>query len=220
MTQLRSTMERRRSATLRVGLAPLLAVALTIVVSMPVQAQVQSLFKRQGTRFTAPGRMFTLTIPPNWGASLVEGDPTTVQFRSARLPGHGALYIRRVAVPSGAKPRQLMLNSLEQRLSKLPRFQVLQQRDVTVAGHPAATVVGRYDFHANAQFPRTVEEIFVIVGTDAYVFHFECAEPTAGAYASDLTMFYTSFQPRAAARGSAPFAVEDEQTVDDSELPF
>ncbi|MEL6546175.1 MAG: hypothetical protein AAFQ82_16225, partial [Myxococcota bacterium] len=65
-----------------------------------------------------------------------------------------------------------------------------------------------------------LEEIYVVAGTDAYVFHFECAEPAAGAYTKDLTALYTSFQPRAPATQDAPFAVDEETPVDDSELPF
>jgi len=47
-----------------------------------------------------------------------------------------------------------------------------------------------------------------------------CAEPAAGAYAKDLTKLYTTFQPRAPATQTSPFAVEEESAVDDSELPF
>ncbi|MEM6732389.1 MAG: hypothetical protein AAF658_12595, partial [Myxococcota bacterium] len=132
-----------------------------------------------------------------------------------------SLHIRRLAVPEGANPRQLMLTSIESRLSKLPGFRVAARRDVQVAGHAGAAVAAAYDFHGNAQFPRALEEIYVVVGTDAYVFHFECAEPAAGNYTRDLTLFYTSFQPRVvAAPNQAPFAVDEETEVDDSELPF
>lgn len=178
------------------------------------------MFQDQGTPFTAPNRIFSVNIPPSWGAALVEGDPDTVQFRSHQLPGHGTLYIRRLTVPAGAHPRQLLLNALEDRLRELPGFRLHQKRDVRVAGHPAASLVGAYDFHGNAQYPRALEEIYVVAGTDAYIFHFECAEPVAGAYAGDLTKLYTSFQPRAPATQSTPFAVDEEKTVDDSELPF
>ncbi len=189
-------------------------------ISVPARAEMPAMFQEEGTAFVAPNRIFSINIPPTWGAALVDGDPDTIQFRSTRLPGHGALYIRRVTVPTGAHPRQLLLNALEDRLSKLPGFRLAQKRDVRVAGHPAASVVGAYDFHGNAQYPRALEEIYVVAGTDAYIFHFECAEPVAGSYANDLTKLYTSFQPRAPATQTSPFAVDEETPVDDSELPF
>ena len=185
-----------------------------------VAAGADALFPSHGKAFTAPGRAFSLTLPSSWGAALVPGDADTVQFIPANLPGHGSLYIRRITGPAGAHPRQLLLNSLEGRLKKLPGFRMMQKRDVMVAGHPAASIVGGFDFHGNAQYPRTFEELYVVAGTDAYIFHFECAAPSAPAYASALNTMYSSFQPRAAARNDAPFAVENEEEVDDSALPF
>lgn len=183
-------------------------------------AGADAMFPSRGSAFTAPDRAFSLTLPSTWQAALVPGETDTVQFLPSNLPGHGSLYIRRLTVPAGAHPRQLLLNSLEGRLKKLPGFRMLQKRDVMVAGHPGAVVVGGFDFHGNAQYPRTLEEVYVVAGTDAYIFHFECAAPAAPAYAADLQKMYASFQPRAAATNSAPFAVENEEEVDDSALPF
>jgi hypothetical protein len=125
-----------------------------------------------------------------------------------------------VAVPVGASPRQLLLTALERRLSKLPNFRLAQKRAIHLAGVPAAATVGSYDFHGNAQYPRVVEEIYAVVGTDAYIFHFECATPAAASYAPDVALLYQSFQPRSAPV-TGPFAVEgEEEEIDDSELDF
>lgn len=201
-----------------VGIATLLG---ALLAPGAVQAQIEGVLGGdEGTPFTAPNRSFSVTIPPAWGASLVPGDPNTVEFRALQKPGHGNLYIRRISVPSGASPKQLLLNAVENRLSKLPSFQLNQKRTLSLAGVPAAAVVGSYDFHGNAQYPRILEEVFIVVGPDAYIFHFECASPVGAAYAPDLTIFYQSFQPRSAPV-SGPFAVEgEEQPVDDSVLPF
>lgn len=174
----------------------------------------------KGTPFTAPSRAFQVTVPPGWGVALVPNDPDTVQFRAQNAPGHGHLYIRRFNVPAGASAKQLLLNGLEQRLKKLPSFRLGQKRAVQLGGAPAASVVGTYDFHGNAQYPRVVEEVFVVVGTDGFVFHFECATPVANQYAPSLNLFYQSFQPRSAP-AQGPFAVEgEEEPVDDSVLDF
>ncbi|MEL6546350.1 MAG: hypothetical protein AAFQ82_17115, partial [Myxococcota bacterium] len=85
------------------------SVAVVLGLAVPAQAQVPSMFHEQGTPFVAPGRAFSINIPPSWGAALVQGDPDTIQFRNDQLPGHGSLYIRRITVPSGAHPRQILL---------------------------------------------------------------------------------------------------------------
>lgn len=200
---------------------PFLVIALVAIASSASAGGTELMFPSEGQPFTAPNRIFSVTVPTTWGAALIEGDPDTVQFRALSLPGHGQLQIRRLSVPEGASARQLMLNAVEQRLSKLPQFRMTARRDVAVAGYPAAAVNGTYDFHGNAQYPRVLEEIYVVAGNDAYIFHFECALTVAEQYARDLTMFYQSFQPRSAtAESNTPFAVGDEPVVDDTELPF
>ena len=164
------------------------------------------LFNQPATPFTAPGRLFSVQVPNGWGVVLHEKDPNTIEFRGVGRPGNATLQIRRVPVPKGAHPRQLMRNAVETRLKKLPGFKVAAQRDVTVAGFKAAAVTGGYAYQGNIQFPLAVEEIYVVVGNESFVFHFECFEPVAGDLAGDLNRFYTTFQPRPASGETSPFA--------------
>jgi hypothetical protein len=177
---------------------------------------------QKGTPFTAPGRLFAVEVPNGWGVALHEEDPNTIEFRGVGRPGNATLQIRRMAVPRGAHPKQLMRNALETRLKKLPGFRQAAQRDVKVAGYKAAAVTGSYSYQGNIQFPLAVEEIFVVVGNDSFVFHFECFEPVAGDLAGDINRFYTTFQPRPASGEASPFSPQEprEAMPDPNKVPF
>jgi hypothetical protein len=127
-----------------------------------------------------------------------------------------------VPVPKGAHPKQLMRNAVETRLKKLPGFAIAAQREVTVAGYKAAAVTGGYSYQGNIQFPLTVEEIFVVVGSESFVFHFECFSPVAGDLAGDINSFYTTFQPRPASGEASPFSPQEpnEAVPDPNKVPF
>lgn len=172
------------------------------------------------TPFVAPGQLFQIGIPYGWTPYSVDKDPNAVQFRNTLRGGDATLLVRKFTVPSEARPRQLVLNAIDQRLAKLPRFRVIQKRDVAISGQPAASVIGSYSFQGNLQYPRLVEQIFVIIGTDAYSLFFECFEPQASQYAGELNSMYMSFQPRIqlpSAQG--PFAVPDETNDQQIRLP-
>jgi hypothetical protein len=145
--------------------------------------------------YTAPGRLFALKLPANWDAITDKNNRDVVEFVS-KQQGEGLLRIARLTVPVGANPRQLLLNSIENKLAKLPGFKLVGKRDVVLAGSKAASALGTYNFQGNIQFQRTVEEIFVVFGTDAFYFHYEGFPPSAGDYVDDLNTFYSSFVPR------------------------
>jgi hypothetical protein len=96
-------------------------------------------------------------------------------------------------VPAGASPRQLMLNGLEERLRKLPRFSEGSRREAKINGRLAAAVAGLYYFQGNNQFPRGVEEVYFVDGTTGFIIHFECFQPMAPQFAPILDKFYKSF---------------------------
>ncbi|MBI3178180.1 MAG: hypothetical protein HYZ27_00880, partial [Deltaproteobacteria bacterium] len=174
------------------------------------------LYRPPPAPFVAPGRLFAVQVPSGWGVALHDRDPYTIDFRAADRPGEAVIQVRRMLVPSGAHPRQLMLNAIEQRLRKLPNFKVIMRRDILVAGGKGASVLGSYAYQGNIQFPRVVEEVYMVLGNEAFVLHFECFEPAAAAFALDLERFYGSFQPRPPAE--MPFGrAEPEQG---SEIPF
>jgi hypothetical protein len=158
------------------------------------------------TAWVAPGRLFAIKVPSGWGIALHDNDPYTIDFRAMTRPGNGVLQVRRITVPTGANPRQLMLNAIETRLGKLPNFKVASRRNVQVAGHKAAAVVGSYAYQGNLQFPVALEEVYVVTGGEAFIFHFECFEPAAPELANDVNVFYSSFQPRPPGLENDPFA--------------
>jgi hypothetical protein len=156
-------------------------------------AQLKGYFAPPAAPYVAPGRLFSIKLPGDFDPVTVKSNKDTVEFVSKH--GEAALLITRVTVPSGANARQMLLNSIEQKLSKLPGFQQVQRRDVMIAGAKAAALDGTYNYQGNIQYPRTVEEIFAVFGTDAFYFHFECG-PNPGQYVDALTTIYTSFVPR------------------------
>lgn len=182
------------------------------------------LFQDEGTPWVAPGRLFSIKIPDGWGVALHDGDPYTYDVRAVGKRGDGILQIRRIKVPKGARPRQLMLNAIEQRLGKLPGFSVLSRRNVDIAGTRGAAVLASYAFQGNVQFPRIVEEVYVVAGPEAFILHFECFQPAATAFEEDLNLLYNSFQPRPPGASDRPFAVPDDGTgpnrLDTNKVPF
>ncbi len=174
------------------------------------------LFRPPPAPFVAPGRLFAVQLPSGWTVGLHDKDPYAIDFRAAERPGEAVIQVRRVLVPHGASPRQLMLNAVEQRLRKLPDFKVVMRRDIVVAGGKGASVLATYSYQGNIQFPRVVEEVYMVMGSEAFILHFECFEPAAADFAMDLERFYGSFLPRPPAE--VPFARP--QRSQGSEIPF
>ena len=185
------------------------AALFAILISTP--GELDGIGAPSTTPFVAPGQLFQINIPYGWTPYTVDKDPNAIQFKNNLRGGDATLIVRKFVVPAEARPRQLVLNAIDQRLSRLPRFQVMQKRDVALAGQPAASVIATYAFQGNLQYPRLIEQIFVIIGTEAYSLYFECFEPQAQQYAGELNGMYTSFQPRVAAPTvQGPFAVPDD----------
>ncbi len=165
------------------------------------------LFRDNPEPWVAPGRLFSVRVPAGWGVALHDDDPYTIDFRGVQRPGNAVVQIRRLAVPKGAHPRQLMLNAIESRLGKLPNFKVVNKRNVQIAGTKGAAVVGTYSYQGNIQYPLVVEEVYLVAGAEAFIFHFECFEPFAVELANDVNLFYASFMPRPPGLDADPFAV-------------
>jgi hypothetical protein len=179
------------------------------------------LFNKKPEPFVAPGQLFAVQVPPGWGVALHDNDPDTVDFRGVNRPGYGVMQIRRIHVPKGAHPRQLLLNAIDTRLKKLPHFTVARRRDVKISGHRAAAVTGSYSYQGNLQYPVAVEELHVVTDREAFIFHFECFGPMATQLAADVNTFYTTFSPRPSTTASDPFAVSEGTDKKTSpELPF
>lgn len=168
---------------------------LVLGTSSEIQAQdvMGPLMPRKTYPFVSPGRVFSVNLPPGWQVRLRD-DPYTIQFD---LPeGDAFMVVRRILVPPGANPRQLRLNALEKRLSRQPAFKVVSKRDVRVAGLPGASVVGTYAFQGNLEYPRALEEIYVVTSREAFIFHFECFQPFGARLGPQVNRFLSSFVPR------------------------
>lgn len=152
--------------------------------------------------YLAPDGSFAAVVPNFWQPREFR-EANVVEFR---MPGAGMawLQVRRDVVAPNTQPRQLLLRARESRLSKLPHFRENGRRDIAIGGHPGAAVIGDYWYQGNAEYPRAVEELFVIVGNEAFEMHFECFAPMADAIHADVMAFYMSFIAHPAARPAPP----------------
>ena len=163
---------------------------------------------------------FAGQVPASWAASDFPR-ARTVQFS---IPGAGAawLQVQRLQVPAGANPKQLLMRARESRLSKLPHFRQFGQQELLVNGMRAASLSGDFWYQGNAEFPRAVEELFVVDGTEAFELHFECFEPMVESLRHDITQFYMSFVPHPGARAAPPSSPQEQDGLQDlmDRVPF
>ena len=147
--------------------------------------------------FVAPGRTFSLDLPDGWVPVFFPEDPDLVEFRILAPQGATAfLHVRRSTVPPDAKPRQLLLRAIDERLTHLPHFKEVMRRDLEINGLKATSIVGKFWYQGNAQYPRIFEEMYFIQGQDAIQLHFECFAPLADQMAPQLNRIYSSFVVR------------------------
>lgn len=195
-----------------------------LAISPAAHAQQQDMFSPMGAPpqapYIAPNRLFALNLPPGWITRTFPDRPDFVEVRMADRPGTAWLQVQRTLVAEGAKPRQMMARAVELRLKKLPHFREMLRRDVEINGVKAASVVGTYWYQGNAQYPRAVEEVYLVLGHDAYELHFECFEPYSHALAGDLNRLYASFVPRPPTQ--VPVAKDPDEDMDDAldRIPF
>lgn len=173
---------------------------LSCLAAAPVRAQELGLGPPPSRPFLAGDGAFAAKVPSSWAASDFP-KTHTVQFS---IPGPGAawLQVQRLQVPAGARPKQLLLRARESRLAKLPHFREFGRQELLVNGLRAATLSGDFWFQGNAEYPRAVEELFIVDGSEAFELHFECFEPMVGAMRADINAFYMSFVAHPGARGA------------------
>ncbi len=171
------------------------------------------------TAFLAADGSFALKVPQSWVVKEDKAHKDRVHLRSLTAPD-AFVEMRKIAVSPGARPKQLALIAKDVRLGKMPHFKQQVIREMPVNGIPAASIMGTYWYQGNAEFPRVVEEIFLVGQTQGYVFHFECFEPMAPMLAPEVNAIYTSFVPHVptAAPAAAPAAEEEGDVWD--KLPF
>lgn len=211
------------SLSRRLGVAAVIA---TLTLSSPAALGANADYQMFGAPppklpFTAPDRSFAVQLPPTWQAREVKVGAKAVQFRIFGA-GDAWMMVRQIPIPEGAKPRQLLARAKEERLNKLPHFVEEGRRDVTFNGVPGAAIIGSFWYQGNAQYPRAVQEVFLIVGQQAFEFHLECFEPLAGQLAVEANQVYNSFVPHPANEppksGGEPADDDDDNPLD--KIPF
>lgn len=166
-------------------------------------AQLVELGRPPTQTFVAPGNLYSVEIPKTWTVQLTS-QPHEIRY-VPNGDGSPLLTITRFAVPAGANPRQLALIAIETRLQKMPRYQLVGKTDVNIGGLPGTSLVVTYAYQGNIQYPRAIEELYVVAGEEAFAFHFDCFQPVAGNYAQDLTRLYQSFVVRPTAKEDKVF---------------
>lgn len=203
-------------------LSRLFRIVLIYLAVAPQSGAAQEMFSPLGRPppppYVAPNRLFSVLLPPGWGTRVFADRPDFVELRMVDRPGTAWLQIQRTAVAEGAQARQLLVRAVEGRLQKLPHFVELQRRDINFNGRKGASVLGTYWYQGNAQYPRTVEEVYIVAGHDAYELHFECFEPLSAAMAGELNLIYGSFVPRPALEKPPVAPEESEDPLD--KIPF
>ncbi len=169
--------------------------SITLIMPLNLSAQTTLFGSNKPRVFKSPDGLFNIQLPGKW---------QVVDFRpgqSAILKPVGArpetqLMIQKITVPSGAHPRLLRLKAIENRLGKLPGFRELGKADAKISGYPAATITGSYHYQGNIQYPRALEEVFIVAGEEAFILHFECFEPDGSSFARAIGTMYQTLEIR------------------------
>lgn len=177
---------------------PWLAVSLlSVSLLLPTTLSAQNpLFGQKRPRiFESPDGLFSLQLPGRW--QVVDFRPgQSATFKPAGARPETQLIIQRVDVPEGAHPRLLRMKAVETRLGKLPGFRELAKADATISGYPAAAITGSYHYQGNIQYPRALEEVFIVAGQEAFILHFECFEPDGSSFARAIGTIYETLKIR------------------------
>ena len=164
---------------------------------MPLNLSAQNpLFGSKKPRvFKSPDGLFNIQLPGKWQVvDFRPGQSATLKPAGARAETQ--LIIQKITVPPGAHPRLLRLKAIENRLGKLPGFRELAKADVTIGGYPAAAITASYHYQGNIQYPRALEEVFIVAGQEAFILHFECFEPDGSSYARAIGTMYQTLEIR------------------------
>lgn len=183
------------------------------------QASIFAQPSQGGVNYRAPDGSFGVNLPQSWRPKAWSREKA-MAFFVIQAQGDAWMQVRRVPIVAGAQARQLAARGKEFSLSKLPHFREVGRRDVVFNGNVGASIFGVYWFQGNAQYPRAVEEVYVVVGQEAYEFHFECFEPMAGAIANDVNRVYSSFVPHPALSTPKPAEPDEDLAEKFEKVPF
>ena len=168
--------------------------------------------------YVAPGHLYQVSLPIGWESHTYSDQPGLVELRAKNRPYTLFMQIRHLAVGEGARAKQLQLRGRDLRLNKLPHFVLLAEREVELHGAPAAVTTGTYWYQGNIQYPRVVEEMYLVAGQDAFIFHLECFLPAAEGMAGEIDRIYSSFIVRPGEGVTAPSDDDEDDPLD--KIPF
>lgn len=152
--------------------------------------------------YQSPDSLIAFQVPAGWNVVQVDGSKKTT-LAPNKTTGDAKILIERIEVPQGAHPRQLRLRAIEALRTKLSGFQSHGERDILISGKPAAVVTATYPWQGNIQYPRAIEQVFVVSGSHALRIHFECFQPQAAQYAAAVALLYQSLSIRTSPSTSA-----------------
>jgi hypothetical protein len=190
--------------------------SLTFVMPMNLSAQNPLFGPKKPRVFKSPDGLFNIQLPGKWQVvDFRPGQSATLKPAGARPETQ--LIIEKINVPPGAHPRLLRLKAIESRLGKLPGFRELAKADVTISGYRAATITASYHYQGNIQYPRALEEVFIVAGQEAFILHFECFEPDGSSFAPAIGTMYRTLeirpkQPNPAKTGAPQKSTQEEDS--------
>ena len=77
----------------------------------------------------------------------------------------------------------------------------------------AASITATFAYQGNLQFPRVVEELYMVTRHEAFIFHFECFQLYAAKLSNDVNHFYKTFRPRPRRSVTLPKALPSSTTI-------
>lgn len=174
--------------------------------------------------FVAPSNLFSIQLPSRWHCTTdtdkLDTTPEHLEFVPSSGQSEASLVITHKEVLPGARAKQLMLRALEHRLNKLPHFQENSRKERDLNGVPAAWITGTYWYQGNAQYPRAIEEMFVILSNDAFTLHFECFAEKKNDVLSELDKIYNSFIARPSHNSASRPQTEEDASHSLDNIPF
>lgn len=154
--------------------------------------------------FGPPSGRYRLHIPGGMEQTSDERDSDLIILEGESRGVSAKILIKRVDVTPGASSSQLMLTTRDKHLAQLPNFRTLKSYKVKIAGRQCAVLLGEYDFQGNKGYPQTVEQAYVIDGSDGFIIHLEVPSASYGDFSDRLLEIFRSFRPMSPAATAKP----------------
>ena len=139
-------------------------------------------------------QLFELELPRQWALKT----RSESVFIFVPLDNRDATFtVRLEPIPLGTRAKHVWLRDRDQRYARYPRFSTQAPvLDLTMAGFPAARILGSYFFQGNQQYPRTVETTYIVRGNEVFILELDCFTAHASRLTRDVSSLYQTFVPR------------------------